>query len=413
MKRLIIALFCLLVACTPTNLPTPLSSPVATFSIQSAVNASASGSEIVVPIGNYPEQVVVSKNNLTIRCAIPLQCVAKRFDLWGSNITLEGFKLVGGLSYGIDVRQSNNIVRNVDISGVVYDFGLPRGQGAAVGIAFFGTGHVFDGIYIHDIDQYHVDNLGYTEPHQDCFITWNVPARGGSGSYITIQNVICDMPQSGDTYVSKVFASSGGSHHWTIRNLLSITPLPCLFYDEAHHIDISYSTFIGVGSTQGCKFMKLNSNPAPHDNTISYSIFQGISGTPPFYNYVTGHNNCFWQVANHNPDPGDIFANPLLLPDYHLAPESPCVGMGAFPNVSPPTPIKTSTPSRTPTKTYTPTATLTRTSTPTKTPTSFVIITDTVPPSPTRTPTATASPTFTPVCYPVYVGGKLIGNFCP
>jgi hypothetical protein len=209
------------------------------------------------------------------------------------------------------------------------------------------------------------------------------------------------MPQSGDTYVSKVFASSGGSHHWTVRNLLSITPLPCLFYDEAYHIDISYSTFIGVGSTQGCKFMKLNSNPAPHDNTISYSIFQGISGTPAMYDYVTGSNNCFWQVANHNPDPGDVFANPLLLPDYTLGAGSPCAGLGAFPNVSPTTPTKTSTPSRTPTKTHTPTAT------PTRTPTSFVIITDTVPPSPTRTPTTT------PVCYPVYVGDKLIGNFCP
>lgn len=401
MKKLLSVLLLLLISCSAQRVQPPLVSPAPFTTIQSAVNTAMSGSVIVVPTGNYPEQVVVSKSNLTIRCAIPLQCVAKRFDLWGSNITLDGFKLVGGLSYGIDVRQSNNTVRNVDISGVVYDFGLPRGQGAAVGIAFFGTGHVFDGIYIHDIDQYHVDDLGYTEPHQDCFISWNVPARGGPGTYITIQNVICDMPQSGDTYVSKVFASSGGSHHWTVRNLLSITPLPCLFYDEAYHIDISYSTFIGVGSTQGCKFMKLNSNPAPHDNTISYSIFQGISGTPAMYDYVTGSNNCFWQVANHNPDPGDIFANPLLLPDYSVPTNSPCAGMGAVPFGSiGVTPVP-------------PTSTPTKTATPTRTPTSFVIVTDTVPPFPTRTPTATASPTFTPVCYPVYVGGRLIGNFCP
>ena len=128
-------------------------------SIQAAVNAAVAGDVITVAPGNYPESVVVTKSNLTIKCEVPLQCTAKRFDLWGSNITLDGFKLVGGLSYGIDVRQSNNTVRNVDISGVVYDFGLPRGQGAAVGIVFFGTGHVFQNINIHDIDQYHVDDL--------------------------------------------------------------------------------------------------------------------------------------------------------------------------------------------------------------------------------------------------------------
>ena len=413
MKKILSVILLILVACSgQTEISVPLASPVPFTTIQAAVNAAPNGGTVIVPAGNYPESVTVNRS-MTVRCEQPLQCTAKNFNLWGSNITLEGFKLVGGLSYGVDVRQHNNIVRNVDISDVKYDFTLPSGQGATVGIVFFG--HIFDQIYIHDLDQYHVDDLGFTEPHQDCFITWKNDARGGSGAYITISNVLCDMPQAGDTYISKVFASSGGSHHWTVRNLVGITPLACLFYDEAHHIDIAYSTFIGAGvdKPSGCKFLKLNANPAPHDNTITYSIFQNITATPVFYDYVTGHDNCFWQVANHKPDPGDIFANPLLLPDYHLAPESPCAGMGAFPNVSPVTPTKTPTPSRTPTKTYTPTATLTRTFTPTKTPTSFVIITDTVPPSPTRTPTATASPTFTPVCYPVYVGGKLIGNFCP
>ena len=366
-------------------------------SIQSRIDAAKAGDTIIIPVGAYPESVRISKNGITVRCEQPLQCTAKRFDLWGSNITLDGFKLVGGLSYGIDVRQSNNTVRNVDISGVVYDFGLPRGQGAAVGIAFFGTGHVFDGIYIHDIDQYHVDDLGYTEPHQDCFITWNVPARGGSGAYITISNVICDMPQVGDTYVSKIFASSGGSHHWTVRNLVGITPLPCLFYDEAHHIDIAYSTFIGAGQTtpQGCKFLKLNSNPAPHDNTITYSIFQNITGTPAMYDYVTGSNNCFWQVANHNPDPGDIFANPLLLPDYSVPANSPCAGIGAFQSSSP-TAAPPSTPTGTSTSipvtiTSSPAPTVTQTAIP-WTATPMDITPTPLPQTPVITPTFTVSP---------------------
>lgn len=343
-------------------------------SIQAAVNAAVSGETITVSPGVYAESVSVTKSNITIRCEQPLQCTAKRFDLWGSNITLDGFKLVGGLSYGVDVRQSNNTVRNVDISGVVYDFTLPRGQGAAVGIVFFGTGHVFENIYIHDIDQYYVDDLGYTEPHQDCFITWHNASRGGSGAFITISNVICDMPQAGDTYISKTFASSGEAHHWTVTNLITTVPLLCLFYDEAHHINISRSTFIGAGvdKPQGCKFLKLNSNPAPHDNTITYSIFQNITGTAAMYDYVTGHDNCFWQVANHKPDPGDIFANPLLLPDYSVPVNSPCAGKGAavWSSGKTLTPTLTPTPTRTATstpKTTPPTATPTRTQTTTPT----------------------------------------------
>lgn len=365
-------------------------------SIQSRIDAAQAGDTIIVSAGLYNESVRISKDGITVRCEQPLQCTAKQFDLWGSNITLEGFKLIGGLTYGIDVRQHNNTVRNVDISDVQYDFTLPRGQGGASAIAFFGTGHVFDGIYIHDIDQYHVDDLGYTEPHQDCFISWNEPARGGSGAYITISNVLCDMPQAGDTYISKVFASSGGSHHWTIRNLVGITPFPCLFYDEAHHIDISYSTFIGTGidKPNGCKFLKLNSKPAPHDNTISYSIFQNITATPVFYDYVTGHDNCFWQVANHKPDPGDIFANPLLLPDYNVPSNSPCAGMGAYqsssPTAPPPTPTGTST-SIPSTTASSPTPTITQTAIPwTATPTD---ITPTLlPQTPVFTPTFTAIP---------------------
>lgn len=345
-------------------------------SIQSAVNAAKAGDVITVAAGNYPESVVISKDGITVKCEQPLLCTAKRFDVWGSNNTVDGFKIVGGLSYGVDVRFSNNTIRNIDISDVQYDFGLPRGQGAAVGIAFFGTGHVFDNIYIHDIDQYHVDDLGYTEPHQDCFISWNVPARGGPGVNITISNVICDMPQYGDSYVSKIFSVAGGAHDWTIAHLVGLTPLQCIFQDGAYNINISYSTFVGAGhpTPQGCKFIKQGSTPAPHDNSITYSIFTNMSGTHAILetgNAVDSNHNCFWQVPTRPAEPGDVYANPLLLPDYHLAPESPCGDMGAFPleNIpltsAPPTATKTVTP----TSSKTPTPTITQTKTPMPSPT--------------------------------------------
>lgn len=385
MKKLLI-LFMLLAACSPasrTPLPTMTVSPGKT--IQAAINAAASGETIIVKAGTYPENVRISKNNLTVKCEQPFQCTAKRFDVWGSNITLDGFVADGGTLYGVDVRYHNNTIRNIEIRNILYDFSLPKPQGDANGILLFGTGHVFENIYIHDIDQYHVDDLGYPEPHQDCFQTWKVDARGGAASFITIRNSICNMPQSGDSFTSKALQSSGGSHDWTVRNLVTIAPMMCLFYDEAYNIDISSSTFIGAGIEKpgGCKFLKLNSSPVPHDNKVTYSIFQNITGTPPLYDYVSGNNNCYWQTATRTPDPGDVYADPLLLEDFGLADGSPCGAMGAFPLAdTPPTVI----PSSTPTQTATATATQTLTRTPTYTPTA----TQTSTPSPIPTVCETA-----------------------
>ena len=343
-------------------------------SIQQAVNAAKAGDVITVQAGVYNESVLIAKDNLTVKCEQALQCSVLRFDVYGSNITVDGFKIAGGKSYGVEVRQHNNTLRNLDISGVLYDFTLPKGQGAAVGIAFFGTGHTFDNIRIHDIDQYYVDDLGYTEPHQDCFISWRVAERGGAGAFITISNVVCDMPQVGDGYVSKVFSVAGG-HDWTITNLLSLTPLPCIFQDDAYNINITRSTFIGSGDTtpQGCKFLKQGSTPAPHDNSITYSIFTKMTGTAAILetgNAVISHHNCFWQVPKRTAEPGDVYADPQIQPDYSLAPGSPCAGMGYSPQAVTVTPL--------PALTHTPTATLT--------------------PSQTKMPTVTATKTatFTP-----------------
>jgi len=354
-----------------------------TKSIQSRVDAAQTGATIVIPAGNYPEAVRITRS-MTIRCETPGACTAKHFDLWGSNIALDGFVLKGGSLSGVDVRQHNNTVKNVEISDVLYSVS------DANGILFWGTGHVFENIYIHDINQYFVDDLGKYEPHEDCFQTWDEPTRGGAASYIIIRNVVCDLPFAGDDFISKFVQSSGGSHHWTIDNVLSIAPMACLFYDEAHNINITNSTFIGDGiaAPQGCKFLDLNNNPPPHDNYITNTIFQNITSGPVIYEYdnaVISSNNCYWQTTVRLPEFGDVYANPLLTADYSVPVNSPCFGMGYSPiQIDIPTETPTGTPTKTPTKTATNTPIKTNTPTPTRTPT------------PTKTSTPTTTPTLTP-----------------
>lgn len=357
MKRLLLIGMLFLTACASREqIALPTMTVSAGGSVQATINSAQAGETVIVKAGTYFETVRISKNNLTVRCEQSRQCTVKKFEVWGSGNTVEGFKVTGGTIAGLDVRFQNNILRDFDI----YDIKINSGD--ANGVILFGSGHVFDNIYIHDIDQY-----AFGDPHQDCFQTWDVPARGGAASFITITNVLCDMPQAGN-FISKAIQVEGGGHDWTIKNLVSIAPMACLFIDEAYNIDISYSTFIGAGinQPQGCKFLKVNAAPTPHDNKITNSIFQNITSGPVIYetgDAVKSSNNCYWITSPRNPEPGDVYANPLLMSDYSLAPGSPCAGMGAFPLASVPS---TLTPSATPTGT--PTVTRTSSATPTKVP---------------------------------------------
>jgi len=307
-------------------------------SIQSAINAAQSGDTIFVRVGQYQESVRISKDNIKVKCEQSRKCIVKQFGVWGSSNTIEGFRLTGGQIAGLDIRQQNNTLKDIEIDNILY------GSGDANGVIFFGSGHIFDNIYIHDIDQYHME----PKPHQDCFQTWDVPERGGAASFITITNVLCDMPQTGGEFTSKALQSSGESHHWTVRNFISLAPMACLFYDEAYNIDISHSTFIGRGTQpQGCKFLDLTDAPAPHDNKMTYNIFQNITGYHVIYetdDAVQSSNNCFWQTYPRTPEPGDVYANPLLNSDWSVPANSPCIKMGASLSVAPvPTLIATPT----------------------------------------------------------------------
>lgn len=354
----------------------------ATQSIQQEVNSSQSGSIIIVKSGTYLERVRVSKNDIKIICEAVGTCFTQGFEVWGSDNVVDGF-VVTGLGVGIDVRQHDNVIRNIE----VHDITIRLGD--ADGIHIFGTGHLFENIYIHDIDEY--DN---GDPHTDCFQTWAVPERGGAASFITIKNVVCDLPFGGG---SKTFQSSGGSHDWTIRNVVSITPMAALFYD-AYNINVAYSTFIGAETAVQSKPNGFKFLTSTGGNEIAYSIFTNITGTAAIYlskATANSHNNCYWQTKTRIPDPGDVYADPLLLPDFSLALESPCAGMGAFPILQPVTPTITPTQTSviTPTMTITNTSTTTPTLTSTLTPTITKTFTPTFTPTPTFTQTQTPAPT--------------------
>ncbi|HEX2868560.1 MAG TPA: T9SS type A sorting domain-containing protein [Ignavibacteriales bacterium] len=97
-----------------------------------------------------------------------------------SNCLLENNKIIRVGQSGILVCGVNNVVRGNEIAGVV-QWAVTNPQNLdAVGLRFFGTGHIICNNYIHDI------MLGDPEngnaPHVDAVQTW------GPATYITIEN---------------------------------------------------------------------------------------------------------------------------------------------------------------------------------------------------------------------------------
>lgn len=442
-------------------------------SIQQAVDAAQSGATVVIAAGNYQEQVTISKP-LTLKADGVVNTLG--FVIRADNVTIDGFDITsprainnsfGIRAYNANCKILNNYIHDTVLDGILLDgsssgclvkgnllervsqsgmevrgtnhviegnevaatIQLPpelaadsywSGVADADGFRFFGSGHVFRGNYVHDIVYGTAQN---PDPHIDCFQTWQDSAPRLTAHDIRFENNYCFLSWEGaKDYPGKVWQLGGGPYNLTMIGNVARTRMTAIVMNGAHDLVFKNNTFIGSGAQAwGVQLDKGTYNIGITDNI--FALQENGAGHVKVINSATnstltiGHN-CVYTATRlpaRKADPKDVWGlDPLFVDllndDFHLQSNSPCAGMGAFPNVSPPTPTKTS---RTPTKTYTPTATLTRTSTPTRTPTSFVIITDTVPPSPTRTPTATASPTFTPVCYPVYVGGKLIGNFCP
>lgn len=354
-------------------------------SIQEAINLAQSGDTILVESGIYEERPRVRyKDNITVTCDVPYACIIRGFDLWGNDGVLDGFVSDGATLSGIEVRHSNNTVRNVEIKNVQI-------KSDNDGVRVFGPGHVFENLYIHDFP--------WDErilPHQDCFQTWGDTYRGGVAHNISINHIVCENENNGGNIRAKFINAEHNADNWTIEHSVYVGTYGSLIQESRDWI-WENNTFIGKGIDvpMGVR-LKENSSGEFRNNIFVGFTWDALRAEDT--SSIVASNNCYWENRPRTPDIGDIYANPLLLPNYHLDPASPCGNMGAFPLGQVP-PIATSTYTPTPIPSATYTATPSATHTVTQTPTVEPITTTTS--TPTITLTQTPIPSVEMDCFPL------------
>lgn len=174
-KNLLVALFIFLAIAPRVSAATVTVSPGQ--SIQSAVNAAASGETITVQPGSYNEKINLSKSNITLKASGKVN--TKAISVTGNGNTVFGFTISDAAAdAGITVKANNNLFENNEIFHTGQD-----------GIWFFGTGNTFRGNYIHDI----LDPSIGGDPHVDCFQSWG---WNWDTYNVLFENNICDHTRS-------------------------------------------------------------------------------------------------------------------------------------------------------------------------------------------------------------------------
>ncbi|MGE5351160.1 MAG: T9SS type A sorting domain-containing protein [Acidobacteriota bacterium] len=365
--------------------------------IQKAANCMAPGDTCFVVPGSYPERINVSTSGTqsapVVYKALGQGVVTKGFTIIASYITVDGFEVtetsrtswVDGAGFhikgqyvkvlnnyihityregirlgddaastatancllqnnkiirvghsGILVCGANNVVKENEIAGVV-QWAVTNPQNLdAVGLRFFGTGHIICGNYIHDIMLSDPENGN--APHVDAVQTW------GPATYMTIENNTFAMGEPTlNKQISMVTEVNAPVNDLTYRNNVCYNTLRGLNIYGSHvtgtstpieNLKVENNTFDGFVDNpvelHDCPNAKVMNNifnntvelyidtkTASGGLQIGYNAFYHTDGTLPAGTHYTG------DIWGSDPK----FVNPAGR-DYHLQQTSPLIDKG-------------------------------------------------------------------------------------
>jgi parallel beta-helix repeat protein len=123
-------------------------------SIQAAVNAAVPGDTVLVQPGTYPEQVLITKDNITVMSATPRQAIIRGLftnelsgnkalvEVTGSGDVVNGFTVsgpiadaLGGVNFGVYVHGTGDTISNNDVRQINGFDGIKTGEGIQVGLS--------------------------------------------------------------------------------------------------------------------------------------------------------------------------------------------------------------------------------------------------------------------------------------
>jgi hypothetical protein len=340
--------------------------------------------------GDYTAQGRINVNKaITLGCVNTKACIIRGAVL-ASGANMDGFySLDNPLNDGGIVGANNNDITNNFVSGscmvgikvsgsnsLVAGNEVTRSRQCAGssgpdadGIRFFGSGHIIESNYIHDIPFTNAPT-----GHIDCFQTW------GGASNVTMRYNICD------NYFAVIGVNNGTSGA-NIENCNG-----CNFYNNYFHVYGKAVLWEDSSSNGHADNNILVSGPVIA-GTLSgqYGLFgSSISNGNVFYLYKASN-----MLVAGSGGTGNISADPRMSGYCSLA--YPLKGI----------PCGDVTSTITPTRSITPTFTLTPSVTPSRTMTASPTMTHTITPSQTPSYTPTPTRTATPQCFPVLPNGRI------
>jgi hypothetical protein len=256
-----------------------------------------------------------------------------------SNYTIQGNRITHVGQSGIEARGVNGLIQGNDVSNIVQDFPTisnPPSWASAIGMIFFGSGHVFRNNYIHDM-HYNAEN---PTAHLDCWLTFGDSSKGIAHDVLFDGNV-CINPEFISGLAAKAWQIEGGAYGFTMTHNVVRGELIAIL-DNSHDVSMTYNTFVGNPSSTGSWGVQVSNSPRTLIMNNIFAYQQNGNGSV-FADSISNQSliigkNCVYR-ARGNParlaDPGDVWGmNPLFVNeaanDFHLQASSPCQAMGAY-----------------------------------------------------------------------------------